>query len=171
MLNSFYRLLMLTRRRHLLPPQPERWFHSLIDCFGEALKIRVAFKNKLPIAAILTLQYKDTLVYKYGCSDAQFHPLGGMHLLLWRSIQEAKRSGLRTFDLGRSEFKHLGLITFKDHWHAKRSMLTYLRFSGSAQAFVPTGIAWKARMAKRVIRHLPDSLLSTAGNLLYRHMG
>jgi CelD/BcsL family acetyltransferase involved in cellulose biosynthesis len=174
MLNSFYRLLMLTRRRHRLPPQPKKWFQSLIDCFGEALKIRIAFKNKLPIAAILTLRHKDTLVYKYGCSDAQFHSLGGMHLLLWRSIQEAKLQGLRTFDLGRSDFEHLGLMTFKDHWHAERTVITYVRLLTSPQsdgAFTPADSGWKERMAKRMFPYLPDCVLRSAGGLAYRHIG
>jgi CelD/BcsL family acetyltransferase involved in cellulose biosynthesis len=174
MLSNFYRLLLLTRRRHLLPPQPKKWFQNLIDCFGEALKIRIAYKNKLPIAAILTLRHKDTLVYKYGCSDAQFHQLGGMHLLLWTSIQEAKRDGLSTFDLGRSELEHSGLMTFKDHWHAKRNEITYLRVLSSAKskgAFVPEGSGWKQRTAKTVVPYLPDCILKSAGDLAYRHMG
>ena len=174
MINSFYGLLLLTRRRHLLPPQPKKWFQNLIDCFGEALKIRVAFKNKLPIAAILTLRYKGTLVYKYGCSDAQFHPLGGMHLLLWTSIQEAKRDGLCTFDLGRSEFKHLGLMTFKDHWHAKRTPITYIRLLTSVRskgAFQPVDSDWRERAVKRVLPYLPDCILRSAGGLAYKHMG
>jgi hypothetical protein len=36
-------------------PQPKRWFQNLIGCFGEGLKIRVAFTDKQPIAAIFTL--------------------------------------------------------------------------------------------------------------------
>jgi hypothetical protein len=174
MLDSFYHLLLLTRRRHLLPPQPKKWFQSLIDCFGEALKIRVAFKNKLPIAAILTLCYKDALVYKYGCSDTQFHSLGGMHLLLWRSIQEAKRQGLRTFDLGRSELKHLGLMTFKDHWNAQRSLITYVRLltsSTSKWAFIPEGSDWEERAARKVMPYLPDCILKSIGHLAYKHIG
>jgi CelD/BcsL family acetyltransferase involved in cellulose biosynthesis len=174
MFDSFYRLLLLTRRRHLLPPQPKKWFKSLIDCFGEAVKIRVAFKDRLPIAAILTLRHKDTLVYKYGCSDAQFHSLGGMHLLLWRSIQEAKQTGLHTFDLGRSEFKHSGLITFKDHWRAKRTPITYIRLLPSLQskgAFKTGDSGWKERAAKLPLRYLPDCILSSAGALAYKHMG
>ena len=174
MLNSFYRLLLLTRRRHLIPPQPKKWFQSLIDCFGEALKIRVAFKNRLPIAAILTLRYKDTLVYKYGCSDTQFHPLGGIHLLLWSSIQEAKRDGLRTFDLGRSELNHLGLMTFKDHWNAQRSLITYVRLLPSTRSkgvFILDGPNWKERTAKKVMPYLPDCILRSIGDLAYKHIG
>jgi Acetyltransferase (GNAT) domain len=102
LLDVFFDLLLLTRRRHMLPPQPKRWFQNLIQCFGETLKIRVAFKEKRPVAAILTLRFKDILVYKFGCSNSRFHNLGGMHFLLWRAICEAKEDGLRTFDLGRS---------------------------------------------------------------------
>jgi CelD/BcsL family acetyltransferase involved in cellulose biosynthesis len=174
MLNIFYRLLLLTRRRHLLPPQPKKWFQSLIDCFGEALKIRVAYKNKLPIAAILTLRHKDTLVYKYGCSDAQFGSLGGMHLLLWNSIQEAKREGLRTFDLGRSELKQVGLMTFKDHWNAQRSVITYVRLLTAARskgAFKPEGSDWKERAAKKLMPYLSDSILKSIGRVAYKHIG
>jgi lipid II:glycine glycyltransferase (peptidoglycan interpeptide bridge formation enzyme) len=174
LLDSFYRLLLLTRRRHLLPPQPKKWFQTLIDSFGAALKIRVAFKDNLPISAILTLRYKNTLVYKYGCSDAKFHPLGGMHLLLWKSIEDAKQDGLDTFDLGRSECEHSGLVTFKDHWSASRMPITYIRLLSSAQskgAFKAGVSGWKVRAAKSTLRYLPDCILSSAGDLAYKHMG
>ena len=98
LLDSFYRLLTLTRRRHKIPPQPKKWFQNLIECFGEALRIRLACKNGRAIAGMLTIRYKDTLVYKYGCSDTRFKSLGGTHLLFWKAIQEAKNAGLRTFD-------------------------------------------------------------------------
>jgi hypothetical protein len=174
LLESFYHLYLLTRRRQMVLPQPKRWFQSLINCFGEALKIRVAFKDGRPIASILTIRYKDTLVYKYGCSDAQFQRLGGVHLLFWRSIQDAKRDKLCVFDLGRSECENTGLTTFKDRWGAKRSMLTYFRLLNSAQskgAFVPHGSDWKEQAAKKVLPHLPDRIIGAAANLMCRHVG
>src|SRR5258708_36942191 len=68
LLDAFYGLQLLTRRRHQLPPQPRRWFLNLIDCFRDDLQIRVASKDGQPTAAILTLRVKDKLIYKYGCS-------------------------------------------------------------------------------------------------------
>ena len=149
---SFRQLLLTTRRRHSVPPQPRAWFQNLIESFGENLKIRIALKDKRPIAAILTLRHKNTLVYKYGCSDAAFHPLGGMHFLMWKSIEEAKREGLSVFDLGRSEWDNTGLIAFKDRWGAARSMIVYSRLVASAdskEAFTPAGGNWQERTAKR----------------------
>jgi CelD/BcsL family acetyltransferase involved in cellulose biosynthesis len=172
-LNCFYDLLLLTRRRHALPPQPMCWFRNLIDCFGQALKIRIAFRFQQPVAAILTLKHKDTLVYKYGCSNAHFHALGGLHLLFWRSIQEAKEEGLSVFDLGRSDWEDEGLITFKDRWGAQRSLLTYVRLLAKPpkEDLKRLGPDWKERAAKTVFRHLPNPMFRLAGELIYRHIG
>jgi CelD/BcsL family acetyltransferase involved in cellulose biosynthesis len=172
LLDAFWDLQLMTRRRHGIPPQPKLWFRNLTECFGEALQIRVALYGKRPVAAILTIRHKDTLVYKYGCSDEQLSRLGGTQLLFWRSIQEAKRDGLRTFDLGRSDCDNAGLIVFKDRLGSTRSTLTYTRFSASPEsgAFGAAGSGRAWRVAKGLVRFLPDSALRLAGSVLYRHI-
>ena len=172
LLDAFWDLLLITRRRHGLPPQPKSWFRNLIDCFGEALQVRVASKEKRPVAAILTLRHKDILIFKYGGSDTSFNSLGGTQLLFWRSIEEAKREGLRVFDLGRTDCENAGLITFKDRWGSTRSTLVYSRFSdlplsGSAGQI---GTQWSARIARLVVHRLPGCILRMAGSVLYRHI-
>lgn len=169
LLKKFYQLLLMTRRRHRLPPQPLNWFCNLVSCLGETLKIRVASKASQPIASIVTLRYKHALVYKYGCSDVRLHNLGGMALLFWKAIQEAKQAGLQQMDFGRSDCQNLGLIAFKDHWGATRSELTYLRFPAqqTASADARNGM----QFAKRAFAHTPDRILVLTGKLLYRHMG
>jgi len=77
------------------------------------LQIRVAFHGKWPVAAILTLRHKDTLIYKYGASDTRFNHLGGTQLLFWNAIQEAKREGLLTFDLGRTDRDNVFRLSWK----------------------------------------------------------
>ncbi|HWP84398.1 MAG TPA: GNAT family N-acetyltransferase [Terriglobia bacterium] len=174
LLRHFYRLQLLTRRRHGLPPQPPSWFRRLAECFGADLKIRVAFQERQPAAAILTLRFQNTLVYKYGCSDPKFHHLGAMHLLLWKAIEEAKQAGLRMFDLGRSDYDNPGLITFKDRWGAARQELTYYRYlhPAGARASSPSFTkGWKARLARKTAPLLPDRVLAALGTLLYRHLG
>jgi hypothetical protein len=174
LLKSFYELFKMTRRRHKLPPQPREWFQNLMGCFGQGLKIRIALKDGRPVAGMLTLRYKDTLVYKYGCSDARFNNLGGIHLLLWKSIQEAKNSGLRLFDFGRTDAGQTGLVTFKNRWGATQSLLTYSRYATSENSThvfdLPTS-KWKSRAAKHLLAYLPPSAASIIGQVLYRHIG
>ena len=70
LLNDFYRLLLLTRRRHRVPPQPIEWFANLIACLPDRAKIAVAKWKGGAIAAMLTILHGPTLVYKlrlFGC--------------------------------------------------------------------------------------------------------
>jgi len=169
LLKKFYDLLLPTRRRHGLAPQPIQWFRSLIVCLGDRLTIRVASKDDRPIASILTLRHRDTLVYKYGCSDARFHKHGAMPFLLWKTIQEAKAVGVQQLDLGRSDSNQAGLITFKERLGAASSMLTYVRYSPGHHSSTTAG--YRRRVAKEVLTRMPDRLLVAAGRLLYPHIG
>ncbi|HEX4922169.1 MAG TPA: GNAT family N-acetyltransferase, partial [Candidatus Bathyarchaeia archaeon] len=170
LLNKFYDLQLSTRLRHGLPPQPRRWFQNLTECMGEQLNIRVASKNDTPVASILTLRFKNTLMYKYGCSDARFFNLGGLQLLLWRAIENAKESGAEELDLGRSDTDDEGLIVFKDRWAAERSQLTYFRCPMQVSRNVFNGRNW-SKTATRISSHIPYCVVSTAGKHLYRHFG
>ena len=62
------------------------------------LAIHLASKDGQPVAGILTLSFKKTMVYKYGGSDAAHHRLGGMPFLFWRAIQGAKAQGIEELD-------------------------------------------------------------------------
>jgi len=169
-LHQFYSLLILTRRRHGVPPQPLAWFRNLRNSLGQALKIRVALKDKRPIASIITLRHKDTLVYKYGCSDAAFHKFGSMPFLFWETIQRAKAEGAAEIDLGRSDTSQPGLVAFKDHMGATAVPLRYYRCPAQAAARSALSELMQRREISAVSAHLPEVLLRAASNLLYRHL-
>jgi hypothetical protein len=170
LLGKFYELMVLTRRRHTLPPQPIAWFRNLVACLGDRVAIRVASLDRRPIASVFTLSHGRTLVYKYGCSDAAFHHLGSMPFLLWKSVGEAKALGMDELDLGRSDWDNTGLITFKDRWGAIRSTVTYLR-GNIARHKAGRHVDYGAALARQAFARMPDRFLTTAGRLLYRHIG
>ena len=174
MLNDFYRLFTVSRQRQGLAPQSREWFTNLSECFGNALKVRVALKGGQCIAAMITIRYKDTLTYKYGCSDARYNNLGPMHLLFWNTIQEAKVAGMRYLDFGRCDAGQDGLITFKNRWGARQSQLTYSRYGmaeKSTHVFDLYSSQWKSRVIKQALRRFPQSLLPIIGQILYKHIG
>ncbi len=168
-LQAFYRLMVQTRRRHQLPPQPIQWFRNVAASMGASLQIKVAFKDGQEIASIVTMQHRDVVVYKYGCSDEKFRNLGGTAFLLWKTILEAKAAGLTAMDFGRSDTDNPGLIAFKDRWGAKSSTLTYLRWSREQ---APEGTRQGSSSALRQLFALmPDAVLQATGRILYRHVG
>ncbi len=174
LLNIFYDLFTLTRKRHGLAPPSKAWFANLMTCFGEALKIRVAFRNTTAVAAILTIRHKDTLTYKYGCSDSQFHPLGCMHFLFWKALQDATAAGLRVLDFGRTNADQQGLITFKNRWGATQSVLTYSRYGLSKNSTHLCDIyssKRKSTAVKSVLKLVSPAVLPAVGSALYKHIG
>jgi hypothetical protein len=169
LLRQFYGLLVITRSRHHLPPPPYAWFQNLVQCQGKALEIRVAYLDEIPIAAILTLRFRDSCYFKYGCSDARFNKFAATPWLLWNAIVAAKSNGLLEFDMGRTQEDNAGLLVFKDNWVSRHKRLTYWKFPGTPSVDVADGR--KLKIAKRVFSLMPQSLLVATGKLVYRHIG
>jgi hypothetical protein len=169
LLGEFYRLLVQTRGRHHLPPQPFAWFRNLVDCLDEALEVRLAYKDSVAIGAVLTLRFRKTVYYKYGCSDARYHKFAVMPALLWKTIEESKANGSEELDLGRSDYDNKGLVAFKDHWTQEHSKLVYWRFPATRPP--TTGEDWKLKLIKQAFACLPAIVRIGAGQLIYRHIG
>jgi hypothetical protein len=145
------------------------WFRQLAASLGERLTIHLAGKDGWPVAGILTLSFKKTVVYKYGASDARHHRLGGMPFLFWRAIQKAQEEDFQELDLGRSDRGQPGLVAFKDHLGASRSDLTYYRWPEPRPGWLRSQASGGA--ARWLIRHMPNKAVDLTGRLLYRHLG
>jgi hypothetical protein len=169
LLKDFYHLLVMTRKRHYVLPQPLAWFRNLVRRLGDKIQIRLARTDGRPIAAVMSLRHGSSVVYKYGCSDERFHNLGGMPFLFWRLIEESKASGAQEVDFGRSDLDQEGLITFKDRLGASRSALKYYRYS--ANPTKESAVRWGTSGFRRWVPVLPEAVLMAAGRILYRHMG
>ena len=169
LLDAFYRLFVLTRKRQRVPPTPYRWFRNLIEELGKSLEIRVAYKADLPIAAILTLRFRDIAYYKYGCSDAQFNAYGGTPWLFWQAITSARSSGATQFDFGRTEQSNRGLLAFKNHWVPHPQRIVYWQYPSPAKHGLTE--SWKWKFARSFVSVMPSKLNVVVGDLLYRHFG
>ena len=170
LLKQFYSLLVNTRLRDDAPSPPYAWFRNLLDCRSLAPEIRIAYRDEIPIAAILTLRYRDVVYYKYGCWAERFRPLGAIPWLLWRAIAAAKSNGATEFDFGRTEESNDGLVAFNNHWVPCPKRLVCWRYSDSSQSH-DSADSWKLKMAKGAFSYVPSGLLTITGKLLYRHIG
>ena len=169
LLNEFCDLMLITRRRHQLLPQPKVWFYNLARNLKSDFEIRIARKDGKAVAAIVTLRHRRTITYKYGCSDEQQHHLAGMPFLFWKVISESKAENAEQLDFGRTEPGNEGLLRFKDQFGTTRKLITYLRFprTNSEAAINPAHVPF----AGQLFAALPGAVSWRLGGLLYRHMG
>lgn len=170
LLKKFYHLMVLTRRRHRVPPQPLAWYSNLLDVMKDKAKIRLVSREDVPVASIMTIQHGSSMVYKYGCSDQRFNSLAGNVFLFWRAIQDARETGAKSFDMGRTDLDNPGLINFKSHWGTVDSPLTYWRFPDLSSAR-KSGRLEVQKIGGYLLSSLPDRCLIAIGTLLYKHAG
>ena len=156
LVREFYALLLSTRARRSLPSPPFAWFQNPARSMGNALEIRLAQRGRISIAAIMRLQFRNTVNYKYGGSDLRFEELGATPYLLWKVIEESKAEGALEFDLGRSPIDNSSLIAFKDCWTTRRFPLSYWRFPASDT--IALREARKSRLAKTAFARMPKQV-------------
>lgn len=170
LVDTFYRLHLLTRRRQGVPVQPRRFFGLLWDrAISPGLgTVLIVETRGAPIAAAVFLAWHRTVIYKFGASDASAWPLRPNHLLFWHAIRTACEQGYRWFDFGRTDIGQQGLRAFKLSWGAREEPLGYRALGGRTEPAAATD-AMGARAIAPVIRHGPLLLCRAVGEMLYRY--
>jgi CelD/BcsL family acetyltransferase involved in cellulose biosynthesis len=175
LVDTFYRLHLLTRRRLGVPIQPRRFFRLLWDgpVRTGLASVLIVESGGRPIAAAVFLTWNQTMTYKFGASDASAWVLRPNHLLMWHAMQAACEQGCRWFDFGRTDAAQDGLRSFKLSFGATEEPLAY-RTLGAARGpdgepAAPTeGLA--ARLLRPVIQHSPLLVCRAVGEALYRYV-
>ena len=169
-LDAFYGMHLETRSRHGVPIQPKKFFNRLrSDVLEKGLGfISLAKKDDQFIAGAVYLHFKNTLVYKYGASWAEFQKYRPNNLIFWEAIEWGCKNGYAQLDMGKTEWDNEGLRNFKRGWGAEEHKLIYTVLSEtppkSGNGFLQTSM-------EKFINKSPEWVCRATGELLYRHFG
>jgi CelD/BcsL family acetyltransferase involved in cellulose biosynthesis len=171
---EFYRLTVLTRKKHGLLPQPWRFFanihrHMIANGAGHLL---LAEYEGRPIAGDMLLQFRDQMVYKFNASDPAFLHLRPNNILLWEAIKLSVLRGCSTLDLGRCDEDNEGLRRFKLLWGSEERRLRY--YTHASPGASPGGIMSSApsrAVLSFVVKYAPPSALRGIGAAVYHNFG
>jgi CelD/BcsL family acetyltransferase involved in cellulose biosynthesis len=163
---AFYRLHLGTRRRLGVPVQPRRFFARLWERMLEPGLgfVLLAEHEGAPVAAAVFLAYGETVIYKYGASDAGAWGVRPNHAIFWDAIRWSCEAGHRWFDFGRSGNEDTSLRRFKSWWGSEELPLTYTTFADEPPGPGPSG-----RILAPVIRRGPKWVCRGVGELLYKY--
>ena len=168
---EFYRLHVLTRKRHGLPPQPIAFFRNIHE---HILKARLGFvvlarHESRPVAGAVFFHAGKKAIYKFGASDASQQELRGNNLTMWQGIQTLAQRGFESLDLGRTSLTNDGLRRFKRSWGAEEKRIEYTKFNTATQSWV-TSRDKASGFHNTIFRTMPAPLNRLAGELLYPHL-
>jgi hypothetical protein len=171
-LRDFYRLHLITRKRHGVPPQPFVFFknvHEHVMSKGYGIVVSARHDKKV-VAASVFFNFGTKAIFKYGASDVRYHPLRPNNLIMWEALKWYRRQGLRTLSLARTEVENIGLLKYKRAWGGKEGTLEYFRYDIRKKAFLPRREA-KDHLQKYLFARIPPGVLRLIGRLLYRYVG
>jgi lipid II:glycine glycyltransferase (peptidoglycan interpeptide bridge formation enzyme) len=171
LVGTFYGLHLRTRRRQGVPVQPRRFFRLLWEnaISTELGSVLIVEASGQSVAAAVFLAWNETVVYKFGASDASAWSLRPNHVLFWHAIRTACEQGYRWFDFGRTDDGQEGLRTFKLSWGAAEEPLVYRTLGGKPEP-AAAGEGMATRVLGPVIRHSPLLVCRAVGETLYRYV-
>jgi CelD/BcsL family acetyltransferase involved in cellulose biosynthesis len=169
-INTFYRLHLLTRRRHGNPVQPRKFFTLLGKRILEQGLgfVLLAYKDGVCLAGGVFLQWNRVLTYKYSASSGIDLQLRPNDLLLWTAIRWGCENGCILLDMGRTDLSDSGLREFKNRWGAMETSLAYSTLYGGRARLTNGKLA---DVMETVIRNSPLWVCQAMGELLYKHVG
>jgi hypothetical protein len=168
---SFLYLHALTRKRHGLPPQPDRFFEAIRRRFlepGKGALVLASHQGK-PISAVLFLLGGTRAVYKFGASEKSSQITRANNLAFWHGVQWSAAAGADWLDFGRTSCSQDGLRRFKRGWGAVESPLRYHSLALPARDWT-TGSDRSHGAHTRLFSHLPLAVNRLAGAALYPHL-
>lgn len=172
-LKAFYRLHLMTRKKHGVPVQPLRFFRNLWNAFypqNMATLLLAKFHGKV-IASVIILWHNKTGYYKFGASDDAFQKQRANQLLMWEAIQIAHRKGYAMFDFGRTSVANAGLDEYKSRWGTEKIPMAYFQLPPSKKAGMLVETSPIHHHLKKIMTSVPTCINRIGGELFYGHLG
>ncbi len=170
-LKDFYRLQVITRKRHGLPPQPFRFYKNIFENLilkDLGIIASVYYKNRM-IATSIFFNFNHKAIFKYGASDHIYHPLRPNNLVMWETINWYRENNCHLLNLGRTDTGDKGLLEYKRSWGGEESELNYFRFSCNQNKYITSPYNKYDSILSLIGSCTPVPLLKLIGKVFYRH--
>lgn len=169
---KFYRLNLMTRRRHGFPAQPFAFFNNVLEhIISKGYGIVVsAYHAETMIASSIFFNFGQSAIYKYSASKPEYHFLRPNNLIMWEAIKWYKRQGITTLSLARTEFQNQGLLRYKRAWGARESVLKYYRYDIGRKSYLQKRPG-NTDLYRDLFARTPTSILRIIAHFFYRYVG
>jgi FemAB-related protein (PEP-CTERM system-associated) len=169
--DDFYRIYAESVRNLGTPVLSRKYYQRLKHTFGDDCEITVVSHQGQPVAAVMSMYFRDEVHPYYGGSVARGRELAANDFMYWSVMQRAVERGARLFDFGRSKLD-TGSYHFKKHWGFEPQPLHYayhlVRAAGIPN-LSPTNS--KYRLFIKAWQRLPLPVSCALGPWLARDLG
>ena len=126
-LHAFYEVYCRSLHHLGTPAFPKQLFQALLEEFGKLCDITIVLRGKRPLAAVLSLHFRDSILPYYGGSVVEGRRFAANNFMYYELMKRALEAGMRWFDFGRSK-RDSGSYLFKTQWNMPERPLPYQFF-------------------------------------------
>jgi FemAB-related protein (PEP-CTERM system-associated) len=151
------------------PVFPRKLFEAVLDAFGEDADVLTVRKGGVPLASVLSLYHRRTVMPYWGGGTAAARPARANDMMYFALMRHAREKGCTRFDFGRSK-TGTGAAAFKHNWGFEGVPLAYAkRSAGKARAINPLDPQYSRKV--RLWQKLPLPIANMIGPMIARGLG
>lgn len=166
-----YRVYATSVRNLGTPVFPQKLFDAVLDAFGDDADILTIRDGGHPVASVLSLYWRGTVMPYWGGGTAQARRLRANELMYFALMRHARERGCTRFDFGRSKVG-TGPFAYKKNWGFEPRPLTYARWLAPGEKARDTNPnSAKYRLQVDLWKKLPLWAANRIGPLIARGLG
>jgi FemAB-related protein (PEP-CTERM system-associated) len=166
-----YRIYATSVRNLGTPVFPKALFDAVLDAFGEDADILTVRADGRPVASVLSLYWRGTVMPYWGGGTAEARGLRANELMYFALMGHARARGCTRFDFGRSKLG-TGPFAYKKNWGFEPRPLTYARWLAPGEAPRDTNPnSAKYRLQVDLWKKLPLWAANRIGPMIARGLG
>ncbi|MBB6425581.1 FemAB-related protein (PEP-CTERM system-associated) [Sphingopyxis sp. JAI128] len=166
-----YRVYATSVRNLGTPVFPKTLFDAVLDTFGDAADILTVREVGRPVASVLSLYWRGTVMPYWGGGLADARRLRANELMYFALMRHARERGCTRFDFGRSKVG-TGPFAYKKNWGFEPRPLVYARWLAPGETPRDTNPnSAKYRMQVDLWKKLPLWAANRIGPLIARGLG
>lgn len=165
-IDDFYHVIRRNMRDLGSPVHSHAWFASIVEAFGDKVRICVVYKDGSPIGSGMILCSRETVTIPWASTISKYNKLSPNMLLYWELLKFASDNGYRFFDFGRSTPGE-GTYRFKEQWGAEPFPL-YWYGANVARGDMDASPGRLRLYTEKLWARIPQALTDTVGPLVRR---
>jgi FemAB-related protein (PEP-CTERM system-associated) len=151
------------------PVFPRSLFDAVLDEFGEDADVLTVRKDGVPLASVLSLYHRGTVMPYWGGGTAMARPTRANDMMYFALMRHARERGCTRFDFGRSK-TGTGAAAFKHNWGFEGVPLAYAKRSlGKARSVNPLDPQYSRKV--QLWQKLPLPIANRLGPMIARGLG
>jgi FemAB-related protein (PEP-CTERM system-associated) len=151
------------------PVFPRRLFEAVLNAFGEDADVLTVRKDGVPLASVLSLYHRGTVMPYWGGGTVAARPARANDMMYFALMRHARERGCTRFDFGRSK-TGTGAAVFKHNWGFESLPLAYAKRSiGKAREINPLDPQYIRKV--QLWQKLPLPIANLVGPMIARGLG